>query len=151
MFVRWYQKYSVEDEILDAQHKRLFEIMNSLYSDMRTGHPSRSELRDVIKNLVQYGDTHFRDEEAAMRACGYPDLTGHVAEHRRYRREVQRLTYALTSDEKNALDELGDFPHDLLNFLKAWWIKHIVDLDRDYMPFLRHREQSRQPDDADEP
>ncbi len=140
MLVRWSQKYSVEDETLDAQHKRLFEIMNSLYSDIRSCHPSRSELRDVIESLVQYGDMHFRAEEAAMRACGYPDLTGHAAEHRRYRHELQRLTYALTSDEKNSLDELGDFPLDLLNFLKDWWTKHIVQMDRDYIPFLRHRE-----------
>ncbi|MCY2991664.1 MAG: bacteriohemerythrin [Planctomycetota bacterium] len=139
MFVRWYQKYSVEDETLDAQHKRLFEIMNSLYSDTRTCHLSRSELRDVIESLVQYGDTHFRAEEAAMRACGYPDLIGHAAEHRRYRHEVQRLTYALTIDEKNSLDKLGDFPHDLRNFLKAWWTKHIAHMDRDYIPFLPHR------------
>ena len=69
-----------------------------------------------------------------------PATPPNIAEHRRYRHELQRLTYALTSDEKNSLDKLGDFPHDLMNFLNAWWTKHIVHMGRDYMPFLRHRE-----------
>jgi hemerythrin len=137
MLVKWSQKYSVEDATLDAQHQRMFEIMNALYAEMRAGTLSHSQQQNILESLVQYGETHFRAEEDAMRACGYPDLPAHIAEHQRYRLEIQRLAVQLAGDKHRTPDERENFPHELLNFLKAWWTKHIVHQDRDYIPFLR--------------
>ena len=68
----------------------LVNIINNLYPRLRVG-ISSSELTQILRDLIEYAETHFRAEEAVMRECGYPDLSAQEHAHRHFTLEVQRL------------------------------------------------------------
>ena len=62
----WKDEYSVGNDLLDEQHKRLIEAVNELNGGAALG--------EVLATLRQYGDEHFRTEEGMLEASDYPDL-----------------------------------------------------------------------------
>ena len=124
----WNEKYSVGEKTLDQHHQRIFNIINMLHQQLRVGIPS-SELSQILLDLVEYAETHFRAEEALMRECGYPDLSGQENAHHRYTIEVRRLITRINEDWLNSTG-------DLFVFLKGWWQNHIVKMDKGYSPFM---------------
>ncbi len=129
-FLIWQAEYSVGNEALDSQHKRMFDIINTLYAAMRRG-VSRDEINQTFRSLTGYAQTHFRDEEKAMRACDYPDLIVHQNAHRAYVARVE----GLMREFRNPGREVS---HDMLIFLKDWWKTHIAHMDKQYAPFITH-------------
>jgi hemerythrin len=128
-FIVWNTDYSVVDEALDAQHQEIFDIINKIYSQMRSG-ITREEIRHRLEEVKAYARKHFRAEETAMRACGYPDLETHQLAHRKYEQDVQ----SLIMEQARQGEALA---YDLMAFLKNWWKGHVTKLDQRYAPFLR--------------
>ena len=58
-----------------------------------------------------------------MRDCGYPHVAEHTALHEEFRRRAR------LGGERARLTT-----HDLLLFLKQWWVGHIQSEDKKYMP-----------------
>ncbi|MBI5591961.1 MAG: hemerythrin family protein [Deltaproteobacteria bacterium] len=97
---------------------------------------SSTELSMILKDLIEYAETHFRAEEAIMRECGYQDLSAQENAHRHYTIEVRRFITRINENWFN-------FPDDLFVFLKSWWQEHIIKMDKKYSPFLG---QLKEPD-----
>ena len=49
---QWNASYSVKVEAMDAQHKRLFEIIRELYTAMRSGH-GKDVVGEVLHRLIE--------------------------------------------------------------------------------------------------
>ena len=58
----WYNKYSVNNEEIDNQHKALFNIFNRLYDYCMANEPNTT-LELIISELVAYTKYHFSAEE----------------------------------------------------------------------------------------
>ena len=67
---QWNTSYSVKVEAMDAQHKRLFEIIRELYTAMRAGH-GKQVVGEVLHRLIEYTVQHFAAEEKLMEKNGY--------------------------------------------------------------------------------
>lgn len=140
-FIVWKPEYSVRDEVLDSQHRKMFDIISTTYSQMRSG-LSNEEIHRLLEEARAYAKKHFQAEEDAMRNCGYPEFDAHQRVHRKYEYEVQSLI-------RRQAQPARALPYDLLSFLKEWWKEHVTDMDQRYAPFLRSRNEENKADESD--
>lgn len=124
----WNDSYSVRVRQFDAQHRKLFEIINALADAMRVG-KGDDVIREVVGQLAVYTRTHFLQEEVAMRQTGYPGLASHQAEHSQLMSNVEKY--------KSDLHE-GRKPNTIavLSFLQKWLVNHIQRSDQAYSDHL---------------
>lgn len=124
----WDQRYSVEIEEIDRQHRKLFELLNELYAAMQDGH-ANEVIGKVLERLVDYTVYHFAYEEKLFSLHGYPEDAAHRAEHAQLTSQAKALAERLKSGQ-------GDVPMATLKFLYDWLSRHILGSDKRYAPFL---------------
>jgi hemerythrin len=124
----WNDSYSVKVNLCDAQHQKLFAIMNELADAMRVGKGSQVVSR-TIGELLQYTRTHFQQEEALLRKANYPQLGPHQEMHRRFIADVELLDRQTRE---------GHTPNSVavLNLLRDWLVNHIQKMDKAYSAHL---------------
>lgn len=125
----WKEEYSVGIETLDSQHKKILKMLNRLYSAIHEGSQSHL-LGRILLELSEYTKTHFLDEESIMQECNYPECEQQKKAHKEMTLKTQDISmlYQRTS---------GDFSLDTLQFIKDWWVNHIIIMDQKYKPFLK--------------
>lgn len=128
MFIKWDNKYSVKNALIDSQHKKLFELANAAH-DMIGKQTNPNEVRKVLAALFDYMKTHFRDEEVYMERIKYPGLAAHRDKHRRIVMEMTALVKNIGVDLKDKLVVIMD----------QWILNHIMQDDMEYMKFLQER------------
>jgi hemerythrin len=124
----WSEIYSVKIGIVDTQHKNLVNILNELHQSM-LGAQGKDKVGQVLLNLIKYTQVHFAMEEKLMQSHGYPDFPAHKAEHDQLANTVLEFQRKFLSNEVGLTVEMMDF-------LKDWLSKHILDSDKKYGPFL---------------
>ncbi|MEW6198813.1 MAG: bacteriohemerythrin [Planctomycetota bacterium] len=124
--ITWDQSLSVGVPDLDAQHRRLVDMINDLHDAMAKGQ-GRDALKPLLTRLAQYTVTHFQAEEQYMRKINYPNLLQHKAEHENLVRRVKELTQSYESNQIALTIET-------MNFLRDWLTSHIRRVDRQYAP-----------------
>lgn len=126
--IEWREEYSVNVEIIDKQHKRLFEILNQFYNDIMEIR-GQDSIKKVVNDLSEYAVIHFKTEEDIMLKIDYPDYKMHKKEHDTFVNKVVELHKKLQS---------GEFvlSIEVLNFLKDWLINHILKVDKNYVDFF---------------
>jgi hemerythrin-like metal-binding protein len=124
-YIAWKDYYSVNNPLLDSEHKQIIEYVNELYVAMNGLSDSAAKKR-VLERLVQYTQTHFDHEEKIMQEVDYPDLAAHKALHNDMRRQTIELRTHLTLVTAR----------DVLVFLKDWWLGHIQGEDKNYASYM---------------
>ena len=127
-FLNWKNNYSVGVLELDQQHRRLIEIINELHSTMAAGN-DRARLQKVMEQLTEYTIYHFRFEESLMQRHGYPNLAEHKRVHAAMEQRVAEFAQAISVTT-------GSYSIQLLDFLKQWLTRHILETDMKYKPFV---------------
>jgi len=121
----WESKFSVEIEIIDTQHKRMFEIINKLFAIVGTV-PPVEELEKIVKEIVDYKTYHFTTEEKYFHDFNYEKTEEHEAAHRTYDKIFTDIY------DKNK-DDIIALSFALADFLEDWWTKHILIVDHQYI------------------
>lgn len=129
--VEWNQDYATGIEEIDAQHKELFAIINSLGDAMRDKR-AKEETGAIISRMAVYAGVHFRTEEEYFRRADYPGAQSHAAEHRKFVDRV--MVFVNDFNEGRAALTL-----ELLAFLGDWLGHHVKKSDMAYSPFLKAR------------
>jgi hemerythrin-like metal-binding protein len=124
----WNAKYSVGVHTLDDQHSVLFDILNDLHSAMMKGQ-AQNLTGPLLKKLLEYTRTHFKDEETLLARTTYPGLAAHRILHQDLVKQVERYV------ERFDRGEITLNVH-LLNFLRDWLTNHIQKTDHEYGPWL---------------
>ena len=125
--LQWSDAFSVSNPQMDAQHKKLMEMVNRLYAAMRSGR-ANSVVSQILDELVNYTATHFTDEENLMKLYKYPGLAEQEAMHK----DLVRQALALQQQVREG-QPLGT---QVFHFLKGWLINHIQNEDRKYGPYM---------------
>ena len=126
--IEWNDKYSVGVQEFDQQHQRLIGLLNNLHDAMIQGKGS-DVLAGTLKQLVNYTQTHFAAEEAAMAKHQYAELDKHRAAH-------EALTRRVTEFQTDLQNGRVGLTVTLSTFLKDWLMTHIADTDKRYGPFF---------------
>lgn len=128
---QWREAFSVGDGLIDEQHKQLFALLARLHRDIHT-RQALAVVREALQELLEYTQHHFAEEEALMETVGYPGLN----QHKQLHDQLLRRTHEMS--ERCALGE-EDMSIELLEFLNAWLIQHILEQDRAIGNYLRQR------------
>lgn len=120
----WSPVYRCGNELIDAQHERLFQLSNDLVEAMLSGQPE-DELKLLAANLLSDLAQHFHDEETLLRRLGYHGLREHAELHARLLARGRELRQAF---EEGSL-ALGG----LLQFLAQDMVaQHLLKADREF-------------------
>lgn len=126
----WNQEYAVGVVVLDKHHKKLFEILNELFTLMNDGSEDGPILH-VIDELLDYTHYHFEEEEKIMDEMGYPDLEAHKQLHR-------DLINLLKGFAEEAKDGMAIFVAIKVANTGLEWLKnHILGVDHKYYEFMK--------------
>lgn len=132
--ITWLPAYSVGNPVLDKQHQRLLSLCNeALVCISSNSLESRAIFHNILNDLVNYTELHFRTEEHLLAQCNYPLLETHKAEHVAYQ---VRLTDFLLEATLGTLDKTG-----LHHYLSTWWYDHILGTDKRYADTLKNTAQ----------
>lgn len=125
------EKFSVRVREFDLQHKKLIDLINTLFDAMKVG-KGNAVLQSVIKDLITYTGYHFSTEEKYMRQYAYPNQESHQAEHRKFVEKV-------TEFQKGFEGKKVTLSLEVMNFLKEWLTHHILEIDRAYSSFFNEK------------
>lgn len=139
-FIAWRDFYTVGCEELDAQHRVIIDIINDLYTAIKTLAPEESK-KHIIDRLARYTESHFADEERAMECFGFPD----IVEHRGLHSELTKHTLKLRDCYQDVSFS------EMVRFLKEWWTYHINGEDKRYSPYIKRWQANRPFHESEKP
>ncbi len=121
-FLEWYDTYSVHVDEIDRQHKQLVQMINKLHESIIQNRVEE-EIGNTLTALVEYTKRHFADEEHLMMRIGYPHLHQHRILHQKLRDQIAEILKRLRDNDRLTVFEL-------MGFLRAWLVDHILREDR---------------------
>lgn len=126
-FLSWHDRFSVGHAEIDAQHKKLFELVNLFDDVIKMG--LSEELGRIMDDLISATIEHFAFEEALMRKIGFPKTVDHVRMHGELLKQVQDM---------RAKMKAGGYvgAKAIVRFLADWLTSHLMREDMDYKPYL---------------
>ena len=120
--LKWDERYNVGVDIIDREHKKLFNILNKLYGFGDSGQKSHFACQEAIKYFKDHAIQHFADEEAYMASIHYPGLETHRRIHKDFR---ERMLPALENElELTHFSETSI--HHFLGVCAGWLIAHTL-------------------------
>ena len=122
--IKWSEKYSVNNFLIDSQHKKLIDIINELHTAMKVARGSEI-MQTIFDELIWYTREHFRTEEQIMLKFNYPGYNEHKAEHEKLTEKVLKL-------QKDFKEGKALITMETMTFLKSWLIDHIEGTDKKY-------------------
>jgi len=125
----WSKDIEVGHDTIDSEHQGLIKIINKLFRSVKSG-VGASDIDDAYREMVDYTNTHFANEEGVMEKVNYPEMERHQKQHRGF---VERLDQVY-HDFKSGDDPAGK---SLLNLLGSWWSTHIKTFDQKLASHIR--------------
>lgn len=116
---KWKNYYSIGNELIDKEHKHLFDIANEAFAESPKG-KQKEKIKRLIHELYEYMKEHFVHEEELMESVNYPKLEEHKKIHKDIELEVHSFIKSMPT---MSIDEIQT---TLALFLEHWLVGHIV-------------------------
>lgn len=126
-FIEWNEQLATGIDGFDHDHRQLVGLLNKAYDDFILGNPNEN-VADILNDMIRYAGHHFAAEEEWMLQNGYPRLSEHRDEHESFRTAVRELQEGYNLGKEHISLEV-------LQFLKTWIRKHLLESDADYSLF----------------
>jgi hemerythrin-like metal-binding protein len=123
----WNDKFSVGIPEIDEQHKKLFEIISTVFDGIAERN-DRELLKTAFDKILDYTKYHFATEEGYFVKFNYPDAVEHKQQH------AKLIEETLALKEQYGEGSLG-VNLELIDFLTHWLQRHILLHDKKYAPF----------------
>lgn len=127
-FMVWSKALELDIPSIDTQHARLVDLINDLDNAVQAKQ-GVSVLENVLQQLLEYTENHFQFEEQLLSKHDYPSFPEHKTEHDSLAEKVVFMQDMFKNGQ--ALDT-----GMLLQFLKVWLQEHILEVDKQYAPYL---------------
>lgn len=124
--LEWKDKYSIGVELIDEQHKHLFEIGNKAVKLLKNDFyiDKYDKIIEIIQELCEYTEFHFKAEEGYMLKIGSKQYESQKIEHDAFIKKINSVDLnKIDSDQQKYLE-------DLLAFVFNWIIEHILQKDK---------------------
>ncbi len=124
----WRDKYALGVPVVDAQHRELFQRVETFVTTLRssaTWEEKVQRVNETLEFMKAYVVEHFRDEEAYQQEIGYPGFEAHKKIH------DNMVSYVLEVSgeyERAGCDE--QMMQRLAGKLLAWLINHVAAEDQ---------------------
>jgi len=127
----WTPEISVNDEVIDNQHKKLLRKINELLGAVSEGKGSEV-IEDAINFLGDYIEEHLKYEEKYMEEHSFPELKEHKEIHNQFVKKYKEFKEKFK--ENNSSESLF---LEIETFLGDWWLNHISVDDKKYAVFIK--------------
>ena len=127
--IQWDQSFSVHNEKMDQQHRRIMNAVNELSEAMSVGRV----LERIFTSMLNYAQTHFLDEEDLLESVRYPGINEQKLEHGKFTEKIQSYKHQFKQSDTTV-------SVSLVFFLIDWWRHHILKNDKAYAAFLINQE-----------
>ena len=131
-FIEWSDRYNIEIDSIDKQHRQLIAMINDLNKGIADGE-TLSVLANIFDRLTDYIVRHFRHEEALFEQYAYPQAEAHQKSHEEFIQQIGILKDEFESDPG------GGTAVELMHYLYHWLIDHIQYTDKAYAKFMREK------------
>lgn len=133
-YICWDPKFEIGIPVIDEQHKKLVELCNRFYLELlqykSEGTPTWDyALKKALRECVEYVQTHFKNEETLMTACGYPNFAEHKKMHDMFIKKILETTDGF---ETATIGVAFKF----VKFLYDWILSHIAHEDKLYVKYV---------------
>lgn len=138
----WQDDHLCGDDEVDAQHKELFDIANSVLDVILKG-GGEEELFDLEKGLMDVISNHFKTEERVLEQAGYAGLAEHKRDHEALMERAKRLEQGFSKGNGAMIGTLFRFlANDVI-------MGHMLHSDKKWFAFLRDKASGLPMDPAD--
>ena len=124
--IKWDDNNNVGVKIIDDQHKHFIGLLNSLYGCLES--KNIKKLPDIIKDVAEYADYHFKTEEKYFDKFKYVDADDHKAAHDKLREKIKSFD-SIKGDPI-------DVGFELLYFMEHWFLIHFKGTDKKFAKVL---------------
>ncbi|NOQ16244.1 MAG: hypothetical protein GQ581_04225 [Methyloprofundus sp.] len=119
----WQQQYELGDDVIDNQHKDLFNLAQVLIASH-----TKEELLKNIHLIYQHVKEHFVAEESLMKELNYHGLQEHNKEHNMMLQKLTSMDHKINDDNWNQ-SEVQDFVDE--------WGAHIIHSDMSFNDYMK--------------
>ena len=140
--IAWNDSYTLEDDLVDSQHRRLFELLSELVQECEAG-TNTAKLEENLDVLVNYTVQHFTDEEALQLAYNYPDIIRHKELHESFKTSVCELAARFMKNGSST-----ELSVDMNKIVARWLVNHIQIEDKKVGRHIREVVRQRTAADA---
>ncbi|MBT0794844.1 bacteriohemerythrin [Campylobacter lari] len=120
MLPKWCDKYSIHNDEIDKQHKKLFELAANV--EMISDKPiHKGQIKFILADFFNYMKEHFSEEEKYMTKIGYPELANHQKIHKSIIQSMIDLIQNIKST--------NDLKEKLNIIASKWLLEHILRED----------------------
>lgn len=123
--IKWKDDYNIGINVIDEQHKKLFEIANRAYDVIKNDFyiDKYDKIVAIIEELKDYTKFHFTTEEEYMLSINYKRFFSQKMEHDKFIEEMNKVN----------LEEIDinqdKYLTDLLEVVVQWISNHILEKD----------------------
>jgi hemerythrin len=129
MLIEWQDRYSVQNPVIDSQHKKLFSLANRLFKELRYG-VSLAKTQIAFRELAEYAIYHCEEEERLLEKYNISSLASQRQEHELFKKKIGEFSLELCDDPQRAAARM-------IRFLSDWLTHHVIDADQNSFRELR--------------
>lgn len=134
LLVEWDHALNIGIPEVDKAHQTMFGMMNIVHNAIH--YPDTLNIQQgIFKELFQYGEEHFEQEERLMEQSAYPQLAAHRAQHRGFLEQAEKFTKLMGGESHTLL-------LDMSIFVKNWFVFHIAKWDQEMGEHLSDTKRS---------
>ena len=124
--VTWKEEYKIGIDLIDEQHKKLFEIAGRAYDLLKNNFriDKYDQIVDIMEELKEYTAYHFKTEEDYMESISYKRIFSQKVQHNEFITKINGI------DLKKVDDDQGKYLLDILEFIVEWIESHILGQDK---------------------
>ena len=126
----WKDIYSVNNEIIDKEHKELFNIAQKAFAYVEEKDKTK-KIKEIVTDLYDYMKTHFSHEEKFMQDINYPKSEEHKKLHREIILKINEFVKQLPTMN------ISDFEKELSKIIDISLVHHIIQEDRKIIAWER--------------
>jgi diguanylate cyclase len=134
--LNWHESYDCGEPTIDRQHRKLFELANTLIESAFTRGENPKKFNSALEKLLAHTVQHFADEEAILARRHYADLDVQTRAHKILIEHALRLRDAAATGGVT-IGELVDFLADEVV------ARHMLKTDREFYPLFKKALPSR--------
>ena len=140
-YFEWDEEYSVRNKFIDNQHKNILIAINTLIDAINNEQPEKL-CSKLHRALIAYAERHFSHEEALLEKHNFSNLEKHKKSHQYFVQKVNEIYQAHKKQQEESTvyyhkqDKDLEIAPKMLEFLKLWFLKHILKIDKEYTYFL---------------
>lgn len=128
--IDWSDDYETGIDIIDEQHKRLFDYFSEIERSIASGRADKVE--QVARGLIDYAISHNAFEETLMEKAAYPMIEAHKAIHAAFAERARGYVAKLDS----GVDPMK-LAREIRTDIGLWLINHIKREDKHYAPVVK--------------